>query len=304
MKRERDQEAEAPREVLVVRRRQEACSRVGSTVRALLRVQWLCAAHAQRRVCYECGVRRRVRKMRAQGRAQGAGQWAGSECAGRVQGRGRGGGRGGGGGTLEDEDHRQVGDATAQVAPASGGGVGQADDFLGELLRAPHLHAGVRPLKLLAWGQGAGVCTARLERGAAGCHVVAGGWWVVAGGWRLARNERSEAATDKEAAGDEAGGVGDEHDAQNEGACQEEAEGQALARTHHIANGAHHEAREDGAGDRGDVAQVKIVLGELKVALDEFCLRRGGAGRGDERCRGYLGRTTQWECRRPPRLTN
>ena len=106
------------------------------------------------------------------------------------------------------------------------------------------------------------------------------GRWAAGDGRRLARDERSEAATDEEAHGDEAGGVGDEHDAQNEGAGQEEAEGQALARTHHIANGAHDEAREDGAGDRGDVAQVKVVLGELKVALDEFCLRRGRAGRG------------------------
>ena len=79
--------------------------------------------------------------------------------------------------TLEDEDHRQVGDAAAQVAPASGGGVCQADDLLRELLRAPHLQAEGRPVGLVAWGQGGGGYTAGAERG-----VGWRGWWVVGGG--------------------------------------------------------------------------------------------------------------------------
>merc|ERR1712127_216687 len=111
---------------------------------------------------------------------------------------------------LEDEDHRQVGDAAAQVAPASGGGVCQANDLLRELLRAPH----------------------------------------------LARDEGSKAATDEETAGNKTAGVADEHDADNEGARQEEAEGQALAGAHHVAHGTHDEAREDGTRDRRDVAYV------------------------------------------------
>ena len=78
--------------------------------------------------------------------------------------------------TLEDEDHRQVGDAAAQVAPASGGGVCQADDLLRELLRAPHLQAEGRPVGLVAWGQGGGGYTAGAERG-----VGWRGWWVVVG---------------------------------------------------------------------------------------------------------------------------
>ena len=82
------------------------------------------------------------------------------------------------------------------------------------------------------------------------------GWWVVGGGRRLARDEGSEAATDEESADNKAAGVADEHDADNEGARQEEAEGQALAGAHHVAHGTHDEAREDGTRDRRDVAYV------------------------------------------------
>jgi len=127
-----------------------------------------------------------------------------------------------------------------------------------------------------------------------------GGWWwvVVDGGRRLARDEGSEAATDEEAADDEAGGVVDEHDSDNEGTRQEEAEGQALAGAHHVAHGTHDKAREDGARDRRDVAYVEVVLAEFEVALDVLCLRRGGGGRG------AVGLSDlHRDCSRPPRLT-
>ena len=106
---------------------------------------------------------------------------------------------------------------------------------------------------------------------------------VVGGGWRLARDERSEAAADEEAAHDEAGGVGDEHDADDEGARQEEAESQPLACAHDVAHGAHDEAREDGAGHRHDICQIEIILAEavghvLRDLLDVRRLRRGGGG--------------------------
>ena len=168
---------------------------------------------------------------------------------------------------FEDEDHRQVGDAAAQVAPAAGGGVGEADDALRELLRAPHLPTDAR------WGERRW-CARRRRRERAECVR-----WRVAprGVEHLARDERGEAAADEEAADDEAGGVIDEHDADDKGAREEEAEGQALASAHHVAHGAHQQARDDGAGDGHDVGQVDVVLLEVQARLDVRNLRRGEA---------------------------
>jgi hypothetical protein len=132
-----------------------------------------------------------------------------------------------------DERHEELSDAAAEVTPARGGGVGDADALAVE-------HAG---------------------------HP------------ELARHEGGQTETDAEAADQEAGGVFDVGHAEAERSGEQEDDGQAVARSYHVADGSHDDTGDDGAGDGGEAGVAEVGLGELEVLADDRhhgCGREGG----------------------------